>query len=67
MLPLASLPLTPDYGNGLWALSAHGSVSVSPLVQAAYNCYDAGHMLHQGEGHQVERILEWRLDFKPIL
>jgi len=30
MLPLASLSLTPDYGDELWALPAHDSVSISP-------------------------------------
>ena len=30
MLPLASLSLTPDYVDELWALPAHDSVSVSP-------------------------------------
>ena len=30
MLPLASSSLTPDYGDELWALPAHDSVSVSP-------------------------------------
>ena len=30
MLPLASLSFTPDYGDELWALPAHDSVSVSP-------------------------------------
>jgi len=50
MLPLASLSLTPDYGDELWALPAHGSVSVSPLIREAYNGYDVGHMPHQGEG-----------------
>jgi len=29
-LPLASSSLTPDYGDELWALPVHGSVSVSP-------------------------------------
>ena len=50
MLPLASLSLTPDYGDELWGLPAHGSVSVSPLIREAYNGYDAGHTPHQGEG-----------------
>jgi hypothetical protein len=46
MLPLASLSLTPDYGDEPWALPAHGSVSVSPPIRGAYNGYDAGHTLH---------------------
>jgi len=49
MLPLASLSLTPDYSDELWALPALGSVSVSPLIRDAYNDYEAGHMPHQGE------------------
>jgi len=50
MLPLPSSSLTPDIGDELWALPSHGSVSVSPLIQEAFNNYDAGHMLYQGEG-----------------
>jgi hypothetical protein len=49
MLPLASLSLTPDYGDELWALPALDSVSVSPLIREAYNDYEAGHTPHQGE------------------
>jgi len=49
MLPLASLSLTPDYGNELWALPALDSVSVSQLIRDAYNDYEAGHTPHQGE------------------
>ena len=30
MLPLTPSSLTPDYGDELWALPAHDSVSVSP-------------------------------------
>jgi len=30
MLPLASLSLTPDYGDELWAWPAHDSVSLCP-------------------------------------
>jgi len=48
MLPLASLSLTPDYGDELWALPALDSVSVSPLIGDAYNYYEAGHTPHQG-------------------
>jgi len=50
MLPLASLSLTSDYGDELWALPVHRSVSISPLIREAYNGYDAGHTLYQGEG-----------------
>ena len=50
MLPLASLSLTSDYGDELWALPVHGSVSISPLIREAYNGYDTGHTLYQGEG-----------------
>jgi hypothetical protein len=50
MLPLASLSLTPDDGEELWALPALDSGSVSPLIRDAYNDYDAGHTPHQGEG-----------------
>ena len=32
MLPLASLSLTPDYGDKLWALPVLDSVSISPLI-----------------------------------
>jgi len=49
MLPLASLSLTPDYGDELWALPALDSVSVSPLIRDAYNNYEAGHTPRQGE------------------
>jgi len=49
MLPLASLSLTPDYGDELWALLALDSVSVCPLIRDAYNDYEAGYMLHQGK------------------
>ena len=49
MLPLASLSLTPDYGDELWSLPALDSVSVSPLIRDAYNDDEAGHTLHQGE------------------
>jgi len=49
MLPLASLSLTPDYGDELWALPALDIVSVFPLIRDDYNDYEAGHMLHQGE------------------
>jgi len=49
MLPLTSLSLTPDYGDELWTLPALDSVSVSPLIRDAYNDYEVGHMLHQGE------------------
>jgi len=49
MLPLASLSLTPDYGNEICALPALDSVSVSPLIRDAYNDYEAGHTPHQGE------------------
>jgi len=37
MLPLASLSLTPDYGDELGALPALDSVSVSPLIRDSYN------------------------------
>jgi len=49
MLPLASLSLTPDYGDELGALPALDSVSVSPLIRDAYNDYEAGHTPRQGE------------------
>jgi len=67
MVPLVSLSLTPDYGDELWALPVHRSVSISPLIRDAYNGYDAWHTAYQGERHRVEQIMEWRLDFKPIL
>ena len=50
MLPLAFLSLTPDCGDKLWALPAHGSVSISSLIREAYNGYVAGHTPYQGEG-----------------
>jgi len=49
MLPLASLSLTPDYGDKHWALPALDSVSISPLIRDAYNNYEAGNTPHQGE------------------
>jgi len=49
MLPLASLSLTPEYGDELRALPVLDSLSVSPLIRNAYNDYEAGYTPRQGE------------------
>jgi len=36
MLPLASLSLTPDYGDELWALPANDSMSVFPTYPRCF-------------------------------
>jgi len=67
MLPLASLSLTPDYGNELWALPALDSVSVSPLIGEAYNNYEAGQTPHQGEDVELNEYWSGRRVRKPNL